>query len=256
MGRRREPRANFVLSVRLLGMSADNRPFNESVETLNISRRGVEVSGVRSQVKVGEVVGLRYGEKKTRYRVVWVQRFDSSQPARVGLETVEQGKLLWDVELLGPAADPYVLPRSADRRKNLRYQLEIPVELFLEGSPQPIRARTSDIGLGGCYVNWLSPPRVGTDLRIVVWLGERRTTVLGRVVSSDTGVGMGIEFGTMSKECRELLQAFLRQPLEGADAQDRRGQKPAVAQAPSRQSSTTSTSKSDMEHAVPSSRRV
>jgi len=121
-----------------------------------------------------------------------------------------------------------VLPRSADRRKNLRYQLEIPVELFLEGSPQPIRARTSDIGLGGCYVNWLSPPRVGTDLRIVLWLGERRPTVLGRVVSSDTGVGMGIEFGTMSKECRELLQAFLKHPPGDTGAQDHNGPKAAV----------------------------
>jgi len=162
------------------------------VETLNMSRRGVEVSGVRCQVKVGEVVGLRYGEKKARYRVVWVQRLDSSQPARVGLETVEQGGPLWDFELPGPAADQYLLPRNTNRRKNPRYQVELPIELFLEGSPQPIRARTSDIGLGGCYVSWLSPPRVGTDLRIVLWLGERRPTVLGRVVSSDAGVGMGI----------------------------------------------------------------
>jgi len=81
MGWRRETRADFILQVRVLGMSADNRPFNESVQTLNISRRGVVLTGVQSQLKVGEIVGLRYGEKRARYRVAWVQRPDPSQAA-------------------------------------------------------------------------------------------------------------------------------------------------------------------------------
>jgi PilZ domain len=211
MGRRREPRANLVLPIRVLGVSADNRPFNESVETLNISRRGVVLTGVQCQLKVGEVVGLRYGEKKARYRVVWVRRPDPSQSAQVALEAVEEGKSLWDFELPCPAADQYLLPRSP--RKYPRYQLDVPVELFLEGSPRPILARTSDIGLGGCYVPLLTPPRVGIGLRIVLWLGQGRPTVQGRVVFSNRGVGMGIEFGKMSKESRELLRAFLESPV-------------------------------------------
>jgi len=211
MGRRREPRVKCTLQVRVLGMSADNRPFSESAQTVNISRRGVVLTGVQCQLKVGEVVGLRYGEKKARYRVAWVRRPDPSQSAQVGLAAVEEGKSLWDFELPGPAGDQYLLPRSP--RKYPRYQLEIPVELFLEGSPGPIRARTSDIGLGGCYVGLVTPPMVGLGLRIVLWLGQRRLTVQGRVVFSDSGVGVGIEFWKMSKESRELLQGFLEYPV-------------------------------------------
>jgi hypothetical protein len=137
----------------------------------------------------------------------------------VGLETVEEGKSLWDFELPSPIADQYLSPR-----KYRRYQLDIPVELFLEGSPQPIRARTSDIGLGGCYVPLLTPARVGISLMIRLWLGERRPRVPGRVVFSNPGVGMGIEFGKMSEEDRKRLQAFLECPGEGVVVQDRRRQ--------------------------------
>ena len=209
MGWRREPRADFILQVRILGMSADNRPFNESVQTLNISRRGVVLTGVQCQLKVGEVVGLRSGEKKARYRVAWVRRTDPAQPADVGLETVEDGKSLWDFELPAPPAQQYVPPR-----KYRRYQLDIPVELFVEEFPQPIRATTLDAGLGGCYARTQSPPRVGIGLRITLWLGQRRLTVPGRVVFSDPGLGVGIVFGTMSAESRELLQSFLENPAE------------------------------------------
>ena len=219
MGRRREPRANLILQVRILGMSADNRPFNESVQTLNISRRGVLLTGVQCQPKVGEVVGLHYAGKKVRYCVMWVRRPDSSQTAQVGLETVEERKSLWDFELPSPTADQYLPPR-----KYRRYQLDIPVELFLEGSPQPIRARTSDIGLGGCYVPLPNPARVGINLAIRLWLGEHRPVVQGRVVFSDPGVGMGIEFGKMSEDHQKLLQAFLQRPVEGIVVQDRRRQ--------------------------------
>lgn len=209
MGRRRETRADFILQVRILGMSADNRPFNESVQTLNISRRGVVLTGVQCQLKVGEVVGLRYGEKKARYRVTWVRRTDPSQPAEVGLETVEEGKQFWDFDLPAPAVEQYVPPR-----KYPRYQLDIPVELFVDESPQPIRATTLDVGLGGCYARTQNPPRVGIGLKIALWLGQRRLTVPGRVVFSDPGLGVGIVFGTMSAESRELLQSFLENPAE------------------------------------------
>jgi len=198
-----------MLQVRILGMSADNRPFNESVQTLNISSRGVVLTGVQCQLKVGEIVGLRHGEKKARHRVTWVRRADPSQPAQVGLETVEGGKSLWDFELPTPAVQQYVPPR-----KSRRYQLDIPVELFVDESPQPIRATTMDVGLGGCYARTHTPPRLGISLKITLWLGQRRLTVPGRVVFSDPGLGVGIVFGTMSAGSCELLQSFLENPAE------------------------------------------
>ena len=214
MKRRREPRADLMLQVRILGMSADNRPFNESVQTLNISSRGVVLAGVQCQLKVGEIVGLRYGEKKARHRVTWVRRPDPSQPAEVGLETVEEGKSLWDFDLPAPAVQQYVPPR-----KYRRYQLDIPIELFVDESPAPIRATTLDVGLGGCYARTQTPPRVGIGLRITLWLGQRRLTIPGRVVFSDPGLGVGVVFGTMSEESRELLQSFLEKPAERVAAQ-------------------------------------
>jgi len=213
MGWRRETRADFILQVRVLGMSADNRPFNESVQTLNISRRGVVLTGVQSQLKVGEIVGLRYGEKRARYRVAWVQRPDPSQAAQVGLETVEEEKSIWDFDL-PPSVEHYTPPR-----KYPRFRLDLPLELFVEGSPLPTRATTLDVGLGGCYARTQTPPRVGVSLRIVLWLGQGRLTVQGRVVFSDPGLGVGIVFKTLSEESRELLQTFLERPAQGATAQ-------------------------------------
>ena len=55
--------------------------------------------------------------------------------------------------------------RKAERRRDLRYPFTAAVEVFEPQSQSKLTARTSDISLGGCYVDTINPLPVSTDSR-------------------------------------------------------------------------------------------
>jgi hypothetical protein len=69
--------------------------------------------------------------------------------------------------------------------------------------------RTSEIGLGGCYVDALNAFPEGTHvvLRIIRDQGVFETQA--RVVYSDPGFGMGLAFTEMTPNQRAVLEAWL-----------------------------------------------
>jgi hypothetical protein len=61
------------------------------------------------------------------------------------------------------------------------------------------RAATSDISLGGCYVEMMFTLEKGVRLEMIFHIGEP-ILVLGTVVTCDPHVGNGIEFSKMLPE--------------------------------------------------------
>jgi PilZ domain-containing protein len=72
-----------------------------------------------------------------------------------------------------------------------------------------LSARTSEMGLGGCYVDSLNPFPEGTlvGLRILRDQGVFQTRA--RVVYSDPSFGMGLAFTEMTPDQRSLLEEWL-----------------------------------------------
>jgi hypothetical protein len=72
-----------------------------------------------------------------------------------------------------------------------------------------LSARTSEIGLGGCYVDALNSFPEGTlvGLRIIRDQGVFETKA--KVVYCDPGFGMGLAFTEMTPDHRALLEAWL-----------------------------------------------
>jgi len=82
------------------------------------------------------------------------------------------------------------------------------VELYIEGSESPLRGATSDLSLGGCYIESIFPLPPGTRLELKLQL-EGTLLVLGTVVTCDPQVGNGIQFTKMLPEDIEELRLFL-----------------------------------------------
>ena len=72
-----------------------------------------------------------------------------------------------------------------------------------------LSARTSEIGLGGCYVDALNSFPEGTlvELRIIRDQGVFETKA--KVVYCDPGFGMGLAFTEMTPDHRSVLEAWL-----------------------------------------------
>ena len=95
-----------------------------------------------------------------------------------------------------------------DRREYPRLKIRVPVELYTEGSDSPLRGATSDLSLGGCYIETVFPFPVGTSLELKLQI-DGTLLVLATVVTCDPQVGNGIQFTRMLPEDIEELRAYL-----------------------------------------------
>ncbi len=84
----------------------------------------------------------------------------------------------------------------------------ISVELHPAGQPV-IRARASDLSVGGCFVEIPIPLKVDTSLEIALWLGETKLRLNGEVASTAPGFGSGMRFVNTSQQDQELLERHI-----------------------------------------------
>ncbi len=98
-----------------------------------------------------------------------------------------------------------------ERRRNLRFPFSATVEAVETKSGTQITGRTSDLSLGGCYVDTLNPFAVGTEVTIRILRGNERFEAQGRVVYSLIGMGMGLAFVSAQPKQVRLFQRWLQE---------------------------------------------
>lgn len=82
--------------------------------------------------------------------------------------------------------------RTSDRKKLI-------VDVRFEGGDGTGIANTRDIGSGGLYMTTTAPLDVGTPIVMALNIGERSMNILGTVVYSDPGHGVGVRFKDVSE---------------------------------------------------------
>ena len=97
---------------------------------------------------------------------------------------------------------------SPERRKHPRFTVSVPVEVHAEGSDTPIRCTTSDLSLGGCYIESMYPFPVGATLDLKLQL-QGTLIIQAKVVTSYPQVGNGMQFVKILPEDQAELSAFL-----------------------------------------------
>jgi len=98
---------------------------------------------------------------------------------------------------------------AAERRQHSRIQVAVQIELRPDGTNVPMRLETSDLSLGGCYLEMALTLDVGTRLDIVLWLDQQKVTTRGIVITRHPQFGNGISFLSVSPEDEARLRAFI-----------------------------------------------
>ena len=209
MGEDREARKGIKLAVRIFGMDAEGRTFSENVYTSNISGNGAELTGVHAELKVDDVIGLAYGVNKGRFRVCWVGLPGTSAAGCLGLINLAPDKALWDV------ATPVEIekgtwPAAPDRRVEPRLKCKCSVEVYANNQSAPIRSRTGDLSLGGCFIEMSIPLAKDSLAKVGVWLNETKIWTRVKVVSCTPGFGVGVRFLEVSPPDKQKLRDFLQ----------------------------------------------
>jgi c-di-GMP-binding flagellar brake protein YcgR len=94
-------------------------------------------------------------------------------------------------------------------RRHLRTQVAVEIELQLEKHATPLRTKTVDLSLGGCYIDMLFTLEVGTKVNLTLTINDGKISAEGVVVNRDLQAGNGIQFTAMSTEDSVRLQQFL-----------------------------------------------
>jgi hypothetical protein len=99
---------------------------------------------------------------------------------------------------------------KADQRKSPRYKCAGSARLQEVGGTVATWTAFADISMHGCYVETVSPYRVGAALAMKLDANGFRVETMGEVRVVYPGLGMGISFANMSDEDRGRLRELVR----------------------------------------------
>jgi hypothetical protein len=151
MGKRRDPRIQAKLQVRIAGIDASGYPLLQVVTTGNISRQGALLEGVQSTFKEGEIVSLGFQNNKARFRVIWVGEPGTVRTGQMGMQSIDPAKCIWDATTLPPTAADTYAAKVKERRHHRRVPCKLGAELYMQGSEALVRVDVRNISEGGCF---------------------------------------------------------------------------------------------------------
>jgi hypothetical protein len=91
--KRKNPRKKMVLPVKF-------SVAKESLlaHTLDITRSGARIGALRARLQPGTIVDLQRGQKKAKFRIVWVRQLASNE-MQAGIESIDLQDNFWGVGL-------------------------------------------------------------------------------------------------------------------------------------------------------------
>jgi hypothetical protein len=100
-------------------------------------------------------------------------------------------------------------PAGRDRRVCPRYPFTATAETLDANSRSRMNARTSDISVGGCYVDTFCPLPRKTDIKIRISRNGEFLEAQAMVVYSKIGMGMGLCFTSIEPDHRAVLNRWI-----------------------------------------------
>jgi hypothetical protein len=192
---------------------ANGHAFFQNAYARDLRIEGAMLSGIEHPLQAEDVIGVQYGDKKARFRVVRVRDAGLPQRIQADVELLSGQECPWkDLVKHDPeqSAANAGAAASSNKRTFPRLKVQFPIELRDErGVGAPMQTPTADVSGRGCYVESRVPLPLGTKLNLVFWVESEKITTAGLVRASDPGVGMGIEFVGLDDVARERLQTFL-----------------------------------------------
>jgi PilZ domain len=209
MEKRPESRVPTDITVRVWGMDAEGKPFFQNARASELSSEGAQLSGVHHLLKVGDIIGIQHGEKKSRFVTKWVKSIEVPKSFKVGVHILANQSVPWTEVQLNQRKSR-VTVHGVEKRRFVRHSVTFPIVIDFPNKSRPhMQCSSTDIGGRGCYVESLVPLATGTEIIITFWIDSEKITTKGIVRTSDPGVGMGIEFVELEIEIQQRLQGYL-----------------------------------------------
>jgi len=216
MDKRQETRLEAEIIVRIWGMDSEGHAFFQNVKANSVTTEGASVSGISHPLKMGDVIGVQYGARKARFKIMWLVDRGTVRKIEAGIQVMDGQTAPW----LDLAQTDGLKPASGrNRRMYARHKIHFPVDIGFEDSSRThLHTNATDIGGRGCYIETLLPLALGTVVNLTFWLDSEKVLTSAVVRTSDPGVGMGLEFIDLGDRVQKKLQQYLESVDRGLTA--------------------------------------
>lgn len=103
--RRREARTTMDLVVMVWGVDTQGERFVQEAHARDVSLSGALLSGLDAELRSGDVVGILYGPRKARFRVVWVRYDEAGDKLQVAVHRIDPDVCPWRELLVEQSAN-------------------------------------------------------------------------------------------------------------------------------------------------------
>jgi PilZ domain len=214
MEKRPESRVPADIPVRIWGMDADGKPFFQSALASSLSNDGAQLTNLHHCLKIGDIIGIQYAEKKARFKVVWANPSSAPRRHKAGVMILPDQTTPWADITQGNKRAP--ARAGSEKRRFIRHKVNFPMVISFEDTHRPhMQCSATDIGGRGCYIETFSPLTIETEIIVTFWLDSDKIKTSAVVRTSDPGVGMGIEFTALENDIQLRLQHYLEKIDEG-----------------------------------------
>jgi len=98
---------------------------------------------------------------------------------------------------------------DSDRRRAPRYRFIADAEITEIISATKLPARTSDLSIGGCFLDMLNPSPKGAQIRVKISHASATFHAIGSVAFVIPNMGMGVAFTNVEGNQVAILQKWL-----------------------------------------------
>jgi hypothetical protein len=98
---------------------------------------------------------------------------------------------------------------DSERRRAPRYPFIAEAEVTETSSDTKLVAKTSDLSIGGCFLDMLNPSPQDTAVRVRISHENTTFTALGSVVFVLPNMGMGVVFTRVEHDQQAILQKWI-----------------------------------------------
>jgi hypothetical protein len=109
----------------------------------------------------------------------------------------------------GPVPVESEIGNGPERRRTVRYPFTAAAEIIDLSSHARVAGRSSDLGLGGCYIDILSPFAVGSAVLVRLEREKKVFEATAKVTYAQNSMGMGLAFTEVKPEHQAVLRAWV-----------------------------------------------
>jgi methyl-accepting chemotaxis protein len=92
---RRDPRIAVSLPVWMAATDSRGLTLDQEVITVNVSRRGALLKGIRGQLRVGNRILLSHLQRREEFQVEWAGEANSADEGQIGVSAVDPATTFW-----------------------------------------------------------------------------------------------------------------------------------------------------------------